>query len=404
MRCRSTRRVTVHHAVVNGRQRRVRSTWLVLALSLTSCRGAERHVESLQVIVDSAGRYPVVRSVGAAPVWRAESLFVLGASNGGPTEFGSVRSVLLGHAGQLYVVDPTNRVISVFDSTGAFSHRLGRDGAGPGEYRDPYSVAWLGDSLALLDPGNARIGLYDASEHWVTSWRVQQLTGGQFIRLYRTPPTFWAYAIRPAAVGPAGRFIRYTSAGARDTLPFVPTILPDEGARCPGPGRGISFFSAPYAASSISVPTPIGAIATAVTSYYRVSFVGPTGDTSRVIEREIAATPITDAEWTAANAEWIRFRKDWPTAKCSRTDFPRPSRKPFLVSLFFDDVQRLWVEVVTPNGPRYDVFSADGRLLATVAGLPESDGIDPSIAGNRIALVGRGADDTPVVRVYRLTR
>src|SRR5262245_48529909 len=79
-----------------------------LALGLVTCRSAERREQALQIIIDSTGRYPVVKSLGSAPVWRAESVFVLGSSNGGPTEFGSIRSVLLSRQGLLYVVDPAH--------------------------------------------------------------------------------------------------------------------------------------------------------------------------------------------------------------------------------------------------------------------------------------------------------
>jgi hypothetical protein len=77
---------------------------------------------------------------------------------------------------------------------------------------------------------------------------------------------------------------------------------------------------------------------------------------------------------------------------------PSPARR-----LSYDDRGRLWVETVTPDGPRYDVFAESGALLGSVAGLPASGGVDPSVAGQRVAIVGKDSADTPIVRVFRLS-
>lgn len=164
--------------------------WLHGAMLLmASCRSAPDQADGLRVTIDTTRSYPVTQSLGNAPIWSANLVYTLGGSEG-PTEFGSIRSVLLSGDQSLYVADPSYVAVSVFDSTGRFVRQLGREGSGPGEYRDPYSLAWLGRGLALLDPGNSRIGLYEPSGGWATSWNVPRVSGGQFIRLYRTPPTF----------------------------------------------------------------------------------------------------------------------------------------------------------------------------------------------------------------------
>lgn len=338
-----------------------------------------------------------------APRRTAVPLFTLGSPGGGPAEFGTVRSVLLDRAGSVYVVDPSNKSLSVFDSTGRFVRHIGREGAGPGEYRDPYSSAWLNDRLALLDPGGARIGVYDSADRWVGSWPVRPITGGQFIRLYRTPPTFWAYAVAPSARD--GLLVHYGADGPTDTLPFVrPASGLAEGRVCERPDKGISFFSAPFGAALLEIPTPAGTRALALSTAYRIAFVGKTGDTLSLIEREIPPAAISDAEWELAEADWRQFRREWPTASCDRGEFFRPAAKPPLSFLFYDDAGRLWVEVVTPGGPEYDVFDGKSRLQFTVQGLPSAGGVDPSVAGDRIALVGRDSADVPVVRVFRIPR
>lgn len=378
-----------------------RLRWWTLLL-VAGCRSAPDPATGLRVTVDSSGPYPVVRSLGSGPTWTAKLRVAIGGT-GGPTEFGGIRSVLLAKGGSLYVADPSYRAVSVFDSTGRFLRQLGREGAGPAEYRSPYSLAWLGESLAVLDPGNSRIGLYDPSGMWARSWMVQPITGGQLIRLYRTPPTFWSYGLRPAGARTEGLFIRYTPAGPADSLPLIrPSAGLAAGRRCDRPDQGITFFPAPFGPALLQVPTPGGLRALALNTDYRIAFVSPRGDTVRMIERRVEPATIIDSEWVEANADWVKFRSDWPTAICDQGAFERPQFKPPLAFLFYDDQGRLWVELTTQAGPQYDVFDPAGRLLATVAGLPSTGGIDPSVAGDRIAFAGRDSADAPVVRIFRV--
>ena len=381
----------------------LRASCCIILLLGGACRPSDEIPAALRVTIDSSGAYPIVRSLGVAPRWTAAQVLVLGAP-GGPTEFGSVRSVLLDQAGSLYVVDPSRRTLSIFDSTGRFVRQLGRDGAGPGEYRDPYSVAWVDGQLALLDPGNTRLGLYDSTGRWERSWPAPGITGDQVVRLYRAAPTAWTHGARPAGAQLEGIFIRYTAAGPADTLPFIrPASGLASGRLCQRPDQGITFFDAPFGAALLQIPTPAGTRALALSTAYRIAFLDPAGDTVGVIEREIPPTPVSNAEWEEANAGWLKFRRDWPTATCDGREFSRPAAKPPLAWLFYDDRGRLWVETVTPDGPRYDVFAESGALLGSVAGLPASGGVDPSVAGQRVAIVGKDSADTPIVRVFRLS-
>jgi len=69
-----------------------------------------------------------------------------------------------------------SRVLA-FDSSGASLAAFGREGEGPGEFRDLYSVAVLGDTVVTLDARAARPGLFAKDATWLGPWRHQPLSG-----------------------------------------------------------------------------------------------------------------------------------------------------------------------------------------------------------------------------------
>ena len=375
-----------------------------MLVASTGCAKKGTATADATFAIDSSGRFPVITVQGRAERWQATPLFTIGATEGGPIEFNSVRSVLLDSAGVLIVVDSRNRTVNEFDSTGTFVRQIGRDGAGPGEYRQPYSVAWLDGNLALLDPGNTRLAVFDRAGHWVTSWPVQPLTGGQVVRLYRTPPAFSAFAYRRTGGGAQNLYVRYALGGAQDTVAVAarPTDL-EVGVTCHRPDKAISFYSNPYAASFLEIPLGGGRQAIARTDAYRIAVLGAEGDTALVMAGNATPAPVSDADWKAGMADWEKFRADWPTAQCDRTSFTRPPVKPVLNWLFLDGEGRLWVEIESSEGIRYDVFDDAGRPVASVDGLPRSEGIDPSVTGGRAAFVVRDSvTDVAAVRVFRI--
>jgi hypothetical protein len=377
---------------------------VALVVSASGCVVKDTTTSNTTFTIDSSGRFPVVTAHGRAERWQATPLFSVGATEGDTIEFGSVRSVLLDSAGVLIVVDDRSRVVNEFDSTGKFVRKIGRDGAGPGEYRRPFSVAWLDGNLAVLDPGNARLAVFDRAGKWVTSWTVQPITGPQ-IRLYRAPPALFAFAYRPTESGSQSLFIRYAPGGPQDTVIMAdhPNDF-ERPIRCAVPG-GIRFFSSPFAASFLQIPLGDGQRAIARTDAYRIAVLGRTGDTTLAITGDATPSPITDAEWVAGMAEWEKFRADSPPAQCDRTSFTRPPVKPVLNWIFLDGVGNLWVEVQTNEGIRYDVFETTGRPHASVDGLPPSGGRDPTVAGNRAAFVVQDSTtDVQSVRVFRIVQ
>lgn len=379
---------------------------LLSALCLAACTSTERPDRAAANSVDSTGAYPVHHARTPAARWRAELVAEIGASPEGGSEFGGLRSVALGPGGIVAVLDHRTPQVVAYSADGAKLGAWGRTGAGPGEYRWPYAIAFVGDSLALFDPGRSRITLYDAERRWLREWVTPANTGGAPVRLYpNAPEAFWAYATRPAAQGLERVYVRYQASGPTDTIP-IPSyeFPPSESANCNSPDGSISFFEAPFTATLLSTPLRSRERVAAISTAYRLAFLSPAGDTTRVIERLLAPAAVTDSMWEAATAVWTEFRRRIPTAHCSRESFSRPATAPIVHALVTDDAGALWVEARGAEGVLYDVFTPEGVFVATVSGLPASRGTVPSVRGDRVAVVVADSLGEQRVRVYRVRR
>lgn len=378
-----------------------------LAVALTACAPGGDAANDVTITVDSSSGVTVVRSTGSAPTWRAELVTTIGADSGDAATFGGVRSLLLDSAGGVTVLDPSFVQVTRFDSAGRLVRRIGRKGTGPGEYVMPYSLARIGGSMFLLDPGIPRIMRTDLDGAWSGQWTVPRISGGPVVRLYRIPPDgFATLGIRPRESGGSERlYVGYGEDGPRDTLVALQMPMASGSSMtCDRPDGGITFFSQPFGPLPHAIPGAGGVQYTALSSEYRIIVRGPAGDTLRIVERPVTPAPVGDAEWEAALEEVRAFRREWPTARCDRDGWERPLTKPPLRWMFLDDEGQLWVETLTATGLVYDVFGPDGALRATVTGLPASDEVDPSVVNGRIALAPKGTDDLRSVQVYRLAR
>jgi hypothetical protein len=369
------------------------------------CGGGSAPVASLTITVDSSGPTRVIRIAGEPPVWRLDSLARIGSLDVGPQAFNRVRSLLLDAAGRVYVVDNGNRAVLVFGPDGEFERQLGREGAGPGEYRDPYSLAWLGDTLALLDPRNARLALFLRDGSWAGSWRASVITGApSLVRLYRMGTAGFASFDLQRTEGPSERvFVRWSArTPAGDTVPFL--MGPQAaGVQCASAGLGIGFYSNPFSPRLVQTPAPDGTIAAAVTDRFRLAFITPAGDTVRIIERATDPPRLTDDDWRPVDSSFRAFREQWRGATCTPAGLDRPTHRPALRDLFYDHDDRLWVEVAVPGGFRFEVFDAGGRLLGALPAPPRLPSVEPSVVAGRLAVVEADNLGVQYVRIFRIS-
>ena len=378
---------------------------LGLALLLAACADPPPADSDLEIRVDTVAGVPHVRNLGQPPEWELEPLFRLGVLEGGPEEFGRIRSVLADGDGRVYVAETTTNEVRVFSPEGRHERTFGRRGGGPGEFASLYSLAWLGDDLAAMDPGNARISLLSPEGEWRGTIRHSAITGGaNVVRLHPLGEEgFYAPVIDPAR--PRLPWARFTGEGPLDTIP-VPGPPPDArqtGVVCHRPDGGITFINLPDSPGIVyGFPPPGGRMAVSWTEEYRIALIRGEGDTVRVVTRDKTSPPYPDELWEEGLRPWNELRENFPGATCDPGAPRRPSHRAALRHLMFDEAGRMWVEAAEGAGFVWEVFGPEGRLLGRIQAPPRAEGIPPYVRDGRLYQVETDEMDVPGVGVYRV--
>ncbi len=356
-------------------------------------------------VVDTVDGVVHIRHGAPVPEWTATAFVRIGGTGGlsadaRPDEFGRIRAVAVGANGAIYVADAQSTEIRMFATDGTFVRAIGREGRGPGEMASAYGVGWVGDTLATLDPGNARVNLYtpDGAPVGHTPWAAY--TGDAF-----------SVRIHP------GGFVPMPSPGTRAWLVGVPRVagftdttfldLPPENdapsfVRCTYQNGVLGFYPIPHAHKLHSVPRPTGGVASAWSSAYEVDLTDPSGRLDHVVYLSAPTYPLTDREWNAAFAERAENATRYGPGDCTPNSPDRPETRALIHGLHFDHVGRLIVERNTAEATAYDLFDVDRTLRGTVPAPPHWEGVPPYFRDDRLYVVELDSLDVPRVVGYRL--
>jgi len=129
--------------------------------SLVCIRGSAQPVRS------------VVEEAGAGPRVTLREVLHIGSLDGAHDSFGQISDVALDRNGRVYVADDANHRVAVFARDGGFVATVGREGAGPGEFRNPWLVRVDShDSVFVWDATLARISVFDPQFRYVRGFRT----------------------------------------------------------------------------------------------------------------------------------------------------------------------------------------------------------------------------------------
>jgi len=79
--------------------------------------------------------------------------------------------------GNLYVCDYQAHDIKVFNSSGKFLNRIGRQGQGPGEFNMPFNLALTKERLFVWDMRNQRLSAFSKKGEHLKSIQIQMSAG-----------------------------------------------------------------------------------------------------------------------------------------------------------------------------------------------------------------------------------
>jgi hypothetical protein len=301
----------------------------------------------------------------SSTAWRVEEVTRIGTLEGtGPDLFGRISAIEVDEFGRFYVFEGQAQELRVFDSSGAHVRTIGREGGGPGEFKQGIGLAWAPNgSLWVVDPGNVRISVFDTAGTYVTMKRI--LGGyvmtpwpGGFDRSGR----FYHYGLDVSA-DPGGRFVMVRFDTLLNSLDTIRVLRPPDDRYFELQSEG-GFVRAgiPYTAGIASRFGPNGYLWFANTGDYHIYKRGVEGDTALIVSRDFQPLPVTAEEIDSAivGLEWFTRQG----GKIDRSRFP--SVKPALQSIYLDDESRVWVVPTADGegrGSLLDVFEESGRYL-----------------------------------------
>ncbi len=386
---------------------------LVSVLAVMGCAGGERQG---QVEVDTleSGAILVHNSAlgtwGPGEAWRAVEEVRIGSADATDPVvlFADVWDVTVDALGRIYVLDRQPKEVRVFDRGGRHVRTLGREGGGPGEFRNPIGLAWGPEgNLWVTDTGNARYEVFDTAGNYVDS-RPRRIRGwgypwgGGFDRSGRLyePSLFSDPAIR------ASRrvFIRHSVNGevlATDTfeLPQYESMV----QRIEVEG-GLTIVGIPFAPRLTWRFDGGDGVWFSVNEAYRLYYRTLGGDTVRIVEREYSPIAVTDSDRSSVRDRFAEFGEPATNEIIARI----PEVKPAFESFVVDDRGYLWVaqtsateQDISRGSVTFDVFDPEGRYLGPMH-VEIGTRPPPRIIGDQLVGVVRDELGVPYVVLHRI--
>lgn len=375
-----------------------------------------------------------VRTISGS-MWGGTATLVEEASIGtveGEDEYilGNVSGIVVGDQ-RIFVLDTQVPTVRVYDLDGQHLMDIGREGGGPGEFRQPRSIAIdpVKGHLYVRDRRNGRINVYSLDGDPLDHWRISSSFGTSrplvltddghlyTMQLLNPGSSLDDWRLGMCCIGPEETTL--------DTIP-APVFDFEQWTVVARDENNESASGVPYAPSIAWTMTADRAMVGGVSDDYSFEIRWPDGRTT-VVEKEWGdRVPVSREE-----AQWLKktitenYQRDFPGWVWNGREIP--GHKPAFVNMVADLSDRVWIARPGPSvrveggvedsddpadyyrhplfesGQFWEVFSTDGRFLGKVD-VPEDLQINAQswIKDDMVVALSTGEQGEPYVKRFSL--
>lgn len=384
--------------------------WLAIGTyALSACgTGGDR---SAAQRTDSAG-IEIVRSIESDRVlqWEFQRLFQLGGADEGPEAFFVLSTGLVDADadGNLFVLDPPNSRVAVFDADGHYLRSMGGSGGGPGEFQSPASMSVAPDgSVAVFDFGKGNLVRFDAGGQVDVEQPFPLFPAPNRQRHFaQSHDTTWVSTTIFSDNNNSQRQVLSLIARS-DTLVLMDLPLPQaQMAMFMECGGGLRM--PPIFAPEIAWDARAGTVALAASVEYSISFMHAARLT-RIVRRAVPPTPAARDLAVEYLGEGVSF--NFGRGPCLIDPGEMVDKRgyadlvPIIQTILLGPTGELWVQRFTldPDAtPAIDVFDTSGDYVGTLV----RDSFQPVVLlpGDRVGVVEKDESDVERLVVLSIRR
>ncbi len=343
-------------------------------LLLAACSDGTGNARGEPVVRDSAG-VAIVEHPVELPA-RDEWTIALDGAVRMADDFSRIRYAIRLEDGRIVVADGDSRTLRFFDAEGASLGVTGRQGGGPGEFRDiSFMSRWPGDSILVWDLQQRRLSLHDDQGTLVRTFAPATSTDVPFgnVRGVFGDGSMLATGFvagggpQPGRQRSASPAYHFQPDGSLDVA--YPFMVSGEGFFEVFENGGFSAIAALFPRSTM-LYAGREILVEADNERFDLRIRTPSGELQRSIRRAGQTPPITSALRQAAVEHAL---ETMPNA--AARDRRRPTLETMEVPAFLpafdrvhvDRMDHLWVEeyaTIPPERSTWFVFAPDGTLVA----------------------------------------